>query len=958
MTLKKITSRKVSGFFNPRILLACLLCSIGLMLALFGSGALSTVYAQAKATAPAAATESAEENQEFSSADKEGRFVYLIEFAEGGALQRQNRAPGESFNPDAAATKAVLSQVEAEQLAHGQAMDQAIGRAVSPSHRYMTTHSGIAARLTPAEADIVAKLPGVTSVERERLYHIDTFRGPQFIGADSIWNGSAVPGGTGTRGQGIVVGVLDTGIVVSHPSFANDSSCGHGVAGAPNKLISALDCSTATGPGGLCNGTSPGDTNGHGSHTASTAAGNTVGQSAVPAPNPGFGQISGVAPCANIRAYKVCPTNSCGQADIVAGMNSVLLHGDVRVMNFSISGGRDPYNDNDRRKLDLVDANIVVAASAGNTSATITDPIGNVGHLGPWVMTVAASTRDGEFAGRVSAVGGPANTQNIPATKGSDSPVGTALTNYPIRHFTGQDPTAEGCTAGEDTAPANLTPFPAGFFNNAIALIHRGNCPFTKKIQNAFNAGATMVIIRNNQAALLSMSTPGQPPIPAYSIEQAPGNALVAHVDANPSTATINFALDPIPSDVLANFSLRGPTPTSFNMLTKPDITAPGVNIYAAYATATGGPTYSSVSGTSMSSPHAAGSAALIRAIRPAWTPSEVKSALMMTTKKTGLKDNGVTPWDPDDVGNGRVDLTKAARAGVVMDEIFSRYLAANPGTGGDPKTLNIPSMRNMNCAPHCTWTRTVRNTLTTPSNWTVSTAMSVPGFNISVSPSSFSFNGNLAQTQQLTITAVPTTNLTSAIGFGEVRLTETGNQAPEAHMTVAIKGEPFVVGAVSRKMHGATNYDIPLPLLGTPGLESRVGAVEGTHQIVVTFTSPVTLTGVAVTEGTGTATSNIVGSDVIITVANAPDRQRLAVTLQGVSNGTTTTNVRVPMNLLAGDTNANGTVSATDIGQTKAASSPGTVTQQNFRTDVNANGSINATDISIVKARSGNTLP
>ena len=162
------------------------------------------------------------------------------------------------------------------------------------------------------------------------------------------------------------------------------------VGGAPNKLLSSLDCATTDGSG-LCNGPTPNDANGHGSHTNSTSGGNVVPTSAVPPPS---SQISGMAPCANTRSYKVCPTSSCPGANITAGINSVLLHGDVDVMNFSISGGTNPWTDNDRRFLDLVDAGIVVSASAGNTSATIPNPVGNVGHRGPWVMTVAASTKD------------------------------------------------------------------------------------------------------------------------------------------------------------------------------------------------------------------------------------------------------------------------------------------------------------------------------------------------------------------------------------------------------------------------------------------------------------------------------------------------------------------------------------------------------------------------------------
>ncbi|MBA2431532.1 MAG: S8 family serine peptidase, partial [Chthoniobacterales bacterium] len=418
--------RKTSAFFQPRIVLAL---ALGLSGAVIGFGAFSNAFAQSKASkgaAPAPAAAAPAGNEQLSPADEQGRFVYLIEFTQPGMLERQQRPAGESFDPNTSEAKAIQAQIMAEQAAQVQAMDSALGRSVSPSHYYLATHSGIAARLTPAEADRVRGLEGVKSVERERVYQLDTFRGPEFIGAGSIWNGSASPTGIGTRGQGIVVGVLDTGIVQTHPSFANDASCGHGQSGAPNKLISALDCSSATGPGGLCNGPNPNDTNGHGSHTASTAAGNLVGPGAVPAPNPGLGPISGVAPCANIRAYKVCPTN-CPGADIQAGMNSILLHGDVKVMNFSISGGNNPWNDNDRRKLDLVDANVLVAASAGNTSATIPTTVGNVAHLGPWVMTVAASTRDGDFSGRVSAVGGPPATQNITASRGSDSPVGNPL---------------------------------------------------------------------------------------------------------------------------------------------------------------------------------------------------------------------------------------------------------------------------------------------------------------------------------------------------------------------------------------------------------------------------------------------------------------------------------------------------------------------------------------------------
>lgn len=734
--------------------------------------------------------------------------TWLIEFVEPGLVEFQRDLRGASadrFNPREANTQAYMTELMAIQAERKADLERAAGRPIEFTHHYLATHSGVAARLSADEAEALRGVPGVARVEIDVPQQLDTFNGPTFIGAGGIWDGSNVPSGANARGQGMVAAILDSGLVsVTHPSFANDAACGFSVENP--KVLSNLDCSSSDGTG-LCNGTNPTDTNGHGTHTASTVAGNVVTAAATPAPvlPPGFTYISGVAPCAKVRSYKVCPGQSCPGADIQAGMNSVLLHGDADVMNFSISGGTSPWTDNDRRKLDLVDAGVFVAASAGNTSTSVPNPIGQVNHRGPWVLSVAASTHDAQASGLISVTGPgtpPGNTQNIAAAKGSDSPNASNQTNLPIRRFTGQPETAEGCTAGVDGAPGDLAPFPAGFFNGAAALISRGTCPFTTKITNAFNAGAALVIIRNNQAAAFSMATPGQPNVPAYSVEQGPGNALRDFVTANPTDSTINF--DAINGDVLAGFSLRGPTPAPLADLTKPDITAPGVSIYAAYIGAAG---YSSLSGTSMSGPHAAGSALLIKQVQPTWTDAEIKSALMMTAKKSGRKDNIVSDWDWDDVGSGRVDLTKAARAGLVMHETTANYLAANPATAGDVKTLNIPAVRNMNCTPNCSWTRTVRNTLPGASSWTTAGAAITPGFDVTVSPSSFSFTGAgirpadtvffgdfdqpaAPETQVLTITATPTTNLTGAVAFGEVTLTETGARSPQQHITVSIRGQ------------------------------------------------------------------------------------------------------------------------------------------------------------------------
>ena len=831
----KKKSPSQSAFLNLRVLIGLAVFLSGICLALAGLGTFANASRQSKQTAqrsggkPTTAPNSSSHsfshatggrNVQYSPADKDGRFRYMIQFTEKGMLQRQTRAHGQRFQMNAPQTQTLRAAVMREQTGHIQAMNRALGHELNVSHYFLVSHSGIAAGLTPEEAQAVRGLPGVKSVERERLYHTTTFRSPEFIGANQIWDGTAVPGGSGTKGEGIIIAMLDTGLDPTHPSFANDPDCGHGST-EPDKLLSVLDCSS-TDPTGLCNGPDPTDQVDHGTHTSSTAGGDTVGTDATPPP---FLQISGVAPCASIRSYKVCPTNNCPDADIEAGIDSVLIHGDCKLLSFSISGGTDPWADNDRDFLDVVDSGVLVAAAAGNTSAGVPDPVGQVNHLGPWVLTVAASTKDQEFASILSASGPgspPPETQNIPLSKGSASPDSGLLTDFPIRHFTGQDIDFEGCNG--------QPPFPANFFQGAIALIRRGNCAFTEKITNAFNQGnASMVVIRNNQPGTLNMDTTGQPNIPAYSIsDQTIGDALAAFVDANPSNATVDFnpqGTVPVQGDILADFSLRGPVPAPYQDIQKPDIDNPGVNIYAAIPIFLGG--YANISGTSMSTPHTSGSAALVRAVHADWTVLEVRSALMMTSFNGGTKEDGTTPWDADDVGTGRVDLTKAALAGLVMDETTQHFIDANPNTGGDPKTLNVPSVRNMECTPSCTWTRTVRNTLTTATSWTATGTAITPGFTVEVSPSSFSFTGGLGETQELTITATPETNLTSAVAFGEVVLAVDAN-GPNG---IAIPNERITVAIEGSNGGGGTPTPTPTP---TPGGSCPPTITESTSQAIV----------------------------------------------------------------------------------------------------------------------------
>ncbi len=536
-------------------------------------------------------------------------------------------------------------------------------------------------------------------------------------------------------------------------------------------------------------------------HTASTAAGNVVDASANPPPTipPPHTFISGVAPCAQVRTYKVCPIAGCTDAAIVAGLENAIADR-VDVMNFSIGPncgnlpGDSPWSDGDQIFLDALGADVFVAASAGNTRPGCGDPGGRVSNNGPWVATIAASTHDENVSGfgALSATGPgspPSATRGILLVPGSGLEVGQPMSDVPLRWYAANP---IGCTINGG--------FPPGYFAGAAALIARGNCAYEEKIDNAQAAGAVLALVYNNNDGEVFMNV-GSASLPAYSMQRTEGEAFVDFLDASaPQPVTADFSPARHEPDVLAPFSLRGPD--GLTSITKPDLTAPGISIFAALDSAENN--YGYFSGTSMSSPHVAGAGALLRAIHPDWTPSEIKSALMLTASfEGGVEENFETPWTPDDVGSGRVDLRKAALAGFVLDESYPNYLAADPALGGDPKTLNLAAMRNVDgCdAPSpCHWTRILRDVLPGASSWTVS--VDAPqGVAVTVDPPTFSFAGtgqgadtifrsgfDASDAQTLTVSATTDPALAGA-QFAELVFHESNGAAPDAHMHVAVKG-------------------------------------------------------------------------------------------------------------------------------------------------------------------------
>lgn len=602
---------------------------------------------------------------------------------------------------DSPASVAYLAHLQAQQDAFVAGVEQALGRSVFVKYNYQIALNGLAMELSPAEAAVVEALAGVLLVERETFDMPVTDTGPSWIGAPGIWTGSATGGAGSTFGEGIVVGILDTGINVvdNHPSFADIGGDGYD---HTNPLADYVGVCAGgnTNPDLTCNdkmigyrgynGETPGDSDGHGSHTASTAAGNfTVGS--IDALIDVDLDISGVAPHANIISYDVCVT-SCPSAGSVAAINDAIADG-ADVLNFSISGQDNPYTSSvDLAFLGARDAGLFVAASAGNAGPGPD----TTNHNAPWITTVAASTHSRTWTNGLVDMSGGAPPPDLD---------GVAIAS-------GYGP-ATIVHAGDFGDALCLTPFPGGTFSGQIVVCDRGIAGRVEKGANVLAGGAGGYVLANVDANGESINADAHV-LPATHLGDAAGDILRAWLAANPVgslTATITegvYTQDPALGDIVAGFSSRGPV-QSLPDLIQPDVTAPGVDIFAAYADPVD---FGFLSGTSMSSPHTAGAGALMMALQPSWTPAEIQSALMTTGVFDGvLKEDGATQADPFDIGAGRVDLSQAGRAGLVQHETTANYTAANPGIGGEVYTLNTPSMGQNECNPTCSWTRTFRNT-------------------------------------------------------------------------------------------------------------------------------------------------------------------------------------------------------------------------------------------------------
>ncbi|WP_349741408.1 S8 family peptidase [Roseateles cavernae] len=797
---------------------------------------------------------------------QEARRPYIVQLAAAPAasytggvtgLAATKPAQGTRLDASAANVQAYISYLDQQQNKVTATLP-----AMQKLYDYKLAFNGFAAMLTDAEARQLLSNAAVSAVTLDEMRQLDTNYTPGFIGLSQpggLWSQLGGPSGTVSQagaGENIIVGVIDGGIWPESPSFSDrvdangiptldaagtqvygpppahwqgvcETGEGFGPANCNNKLIGArafrASVSDANGnptfPVHPAEFLSPRDNGGHGTHVASTAAGNANVRGYL---DGGFAAgtgmvdgISGIAPRARVASYKVCWTrvdpatdrpdprwpdyrNGCSGIDSIAAINRAIADG-VHVLNYSISGSATNIADPvDVAFKGATDAGIFVAASAGNSG-----PANQVNHLGPWITTVGNSTHDRLFAGTVTLGNGASyvGASSNPATPSSDL---ILAENAGIDGLSVSDQARLKECFGMSDASATVGGAPwvkkslldPAKVAGKLLVCNRGNNVLVNKSASGKDAGAAGVIIANVAGGNNTIINQGHP-ISTVHVTRVDGDAIKAYMAANVGAATgglgnLQAIKDlSVAAPAMADGSSRGPNQGNLNVL-KPDVAAPGTSILAAYTpaysiadrdgieagTTQGIPDWSLLSGTSMASPHIAGMAALLKHKHPSWSPAAIRSALMTTgvdvvNTLTGLQQ-GRLPWGQ---GAGFAQPTKAADPGLVYDIAPADYnkflcgVGVTPpggvacGTIGSiqPYNLNLPSLTAANVFGGVTLTRTVTNVSGQASTYNASIA--VPGFDAVVTPSTLSLAAG--ESKSFTVKLTRTTAAQNAWNYG-----------------------------------------------------------------------------------------------------------------------------------------------------------------------------------------------
>lgn len=702
------------------------------------------------------------------------------------------------------------------------------GPNVEKIYSYRFGLNGFAARMTAAQAQKLQNLPAVLNVWEDEIRPMATRYSPAFLGLFD--NETGLRSTAGLDGDGIVIGVIDSGIAPEHPALADTqeadrprlcrSSWGETtllgkwlcrrydkrpdtlVFDAPenwngecesgeeftetdcnNKLIGArwfIDGALETGPIDDNEIRSARDADGHGTHTATIAAGNRSSASIF---GTLIGDIEGIAPKARVAAYKACwlrpgdTRASCNTSDLANAIDTAVADG-VDIISYSIGSSlRRISAPDDVALMAATKAGVLTIVAAGNEGpnlGTVGSPAG-----GPWVVTAAASSRDGTSSVEALQITTPPGLEGKYATREANF-TAPLQDNDPI----------EGRVVLADDDDETLPSGSTGTISDAcqalingdeisgnIALIQRTGCLFEDMIKNAEDAGAIAAVVYNNAGDPVVMhGTEGSSDIPALMIGQADANLILAELDAGVDVTVVldkSFLLTTDDTgNVMASFSARGPAPVPD--ILKPDVTAPGINILAGFtpdaANAAAGENFAFLSGTSMSTPHVAGVAALLLQAHPEWTPPLIKSALMTSARQDILASAGLGDASPFDFGAGHIAPNDASDPGLafdISDEEFDAFACGiespaisstrcdelrTAGFSFEAADLNLPSI----AVSKLTSQRTVQRRATNVSDDTGTYAVSVsapPGMTIDVSPASLALGPGESSTFDVTTT-------------------------------------------------------------------------------------------------------------------------------------------------------------------------------------------------------------
>ncbi len=539
---------------------------------------------------------------------------------------------------------------------------------------YDISLNAVAVQLNGTALSRIASAPGVRSAQYEGLYRPSDATDPdlKIISAQAAW-ASANVGGSDNAGRGVKVAIVDTGIDVTHPCFSDAGFPSQTQLGdhrfTNNKVIAAKVFYNKA----LVKGLTPEAVQEHGTHVAGTVACDLDTPATVDGVDIPY-DVSGVAPAALLGNYNVFPgdVDNARSEDILNALEAAYTDG-FDVANMSLGGAASGVHDLLTIAVDDLDkANMVVAVAAGNSGPghyTVESPGSAQRALSAGASTVP------HFVGAPFTYGG----STIGLASGDFATVTSDLT-APIGVVT-------GTVGGLGTACSAL---PASSLTGDIAVLSRGTCTFSTKIRNAQAAGAVAVIVVNNVAgdptAMASDGTADQPTVPAYMASLANRASLVA---ADGVTGTIGASLSYFSTtnvDIMAGFSSQGPTDVDFRV--KPDVVAPGVNVLSSipHQFCDAPPCFAFFQGTSMATPHLAGSAAVVLGAHPGWSAAEIRSAIVNTADQGVLTDsttgtNVVT--DVNIVGAGRENLLSAVGANAGLSPVSTSFGSIASGSGG-----------------------------------------------------------------------------------------------------------------------------------------------------------------------------------------------------------------------------------------------------------------------------------